>query len=810
MEHALCSPAAAPGASLTTAAPPKDLALLPPPPPPPLGSLRPQRLEGFVARPAERTRRTRVGSPGAGGDRGHQRRSMPPLHLPHPPPLGSSRPELDDVVRLQRDRDRDRDAPRRGNARRSGSSSGAGGDRRQRRSTTRRSLSPPLPVPPPPPPLLGSTRPELAALVRRENDHDAPRRGSARRSGSPGAVADRRPRRSTTRRSPSPLLPLPPPPTPPLGSSSRPEVAAVVRVDSDHDARRGGSRKRGNGSPRKGAEGGRRRERGSPPPRSPSPAPRKRSRRGSPRNECGRNEGRGNHACSRFCSPDRPYSGYGAATIGQDTTGRLGLMTYKQFIQVLEDDVSPAQAGCRYQEYRTEYISTQKRAYFDLNKNEDWLKDMYHPTKLLSVIRRRNDFCKTVARNLILDLRNGTLDLGPGVTAHAAIKSGKGNDGRSQDNADYGEKKRKHGRGPQKEIEPLSAAPKAHPISSQHRRIHTDIHRTLALVKKLDSEKGIMENILLTGDHGKSNVDKSCGRSKTPVAIIRGFNTVKGLEGVELLDTLLTYLWRVHGVDYYGMSEMKHAKGFRHVRAENKSDSMAEYISAADWEKKLDSFWEERLMNGEDPLVVLTAMDKIEAALVEVLERYVRKMRDENCIWKYFCGAKGCEKLFHAPEYVHKHLNLKHPDLVSTLASRVENDIYFQNYMNDPDAPGGKPFMQQTDRMRQRLDEQMFDASGVWGSHAPLLPMCAHSLVLIPVPGAGPYGPFVPAPPEIAMQMIQKGLAGPDSAQNRKPSVLGPMLPMYPSFPLGSGIYRSYEDLDAPMEEVSPLDFRSL
>jgi hypothetical protein len=74
-------------------------------------------------------------------------------------------------------------------------------------------------------------------------------------------------------------------------------------------------------------------------------------------------------------------------------------------------------------------------------------------------------------------------------------------------------------------------------------------------------------------------------------------------------------------------------------------------------------------------------MDKIEAALVEVLEHYVRKMWDEKCVWKYGCGAKGCEKLFHAPEYVHKHLNLKHPDLVSTLVSRVENDIYFQNYM---------------------------------------------------------------------------------------------------------------------------------
>nr|XP_034607079.1 serrate RNA effector molecule-like [Setaria viridis] len=491
-------------------------------------------------------------------------------------------------------------------------------------------------------------------------------------------------------------------------------------------------------------------------------------------------------------------------------------MTYKQFTQVLEDDVSPSQAGGRYQEYRTEYITTQKRAYFDLNKNEDWLKDMYHPTKLLSVIERRNDFCKTAAKNLIHDLQNGTLDLGPGLTADAVIKSGDGDGGSSEDDTDYGEKKRKHGRGPQKEIEPLSvsAAPKAHPVSSQYRRIHTDIDRTLALVKKLDSEKDILGNILLTGDHDNSNVDQSHIRSMGPVVIVRGLNTVKGLEGVELLDTLLTYLWRVHGVDYYGMSEMKYAKGFRHVRAENKSGTMAENNNAADWEKKLDSFWEQRLVNGEDPLVVLTAKDKIDAAIVEVLEPYVRKMRDEKYVWKYGCGAKGCEKLFHAPEYVHKHLRLKHPLLVSILSSRIENDIYFQNYMNDPDAPGGKPVMQQTlqDRTRRRPDEQMFGASGGRGSDAPLLPdpKCALSPVLIPVPGAGPYGPFVPAPPEMAMQMMQKGHSGPDAARHGKPSVLGPTLPMYPSFPLGRRTYRSYEDLDAPKEEIAAIDSRRL
>ncbi|CAL5024023.1 unnamed protein product [Urochloa decumbens] len=542
---------------------------------------------------------------------------------------------------------------------------------------------------------------------------------------------------------------------------------------------------------------------------------------------------------------DKPHSGYGATatTNGHDNTERLGLMTYKQFTQVLEDDVSPAQAGSRYQEYRTEYITTQKRAYFDLNKNEDWLKDMYHPTKLLSVI-----------------------ESGPGVIADAPNKSGDGNNGSSEDDADYCEKERKHGRGPRKERLPLSAAPKAHPVSSQFRRIQADIVRTLALVKKLDSEKDIVGNILLTGGHDKSNVDKSYATSMGPVVIVRGLNIVKGLEGVELLDTLLTYLWRVHGVDYYGMSERKYAKGFRHVRAENKSGSMSENISAADWEKKLDSFWEQRLMDGEDPLVVLTAKDKIDAAIVQVLKPYVRKMRDEKYVWKYGCGAKGCEKLFHAPEYVHKHLRLKHRFLVSVLASRIEDDIYYQNYMNDPDAPGGKPVMQQRvpDRMRRRPDEQMYGASGRRGSDGPLLPKLSPPLVLIPVPGAGLYGPFVPAPPEMAMQMMQKGLPGPEAAQHRKPSVLGPTLPMYPSFPLDrhtyrslygpfvpappemamqmmqKGLpgpeparhrkpwvlgptlpmypsfpldrrtYRSYEDLDAPKEEIAALDLRRL
>jgi hypothetical protein len=51
---------------------------------------------------------------------------------------------------------------------------------------------------------------------------------------------------------------------------------------------------------------------------------------------------------------------------------RDGLMSYKQFIQELEDDILPSEAERRYQEYKSEYITTQKRAFFNTHKEEDW------------------------------------------------------------------------------------------------------------------------------------------------------------------------------------------------------------------------------------------------------------------------------------------------------------------------------------------------------------------------------------------------------------------------------------------------------
>ncbi|GAV89660.1 ARS2 domain-containing protein/DUF3546 domain-containing protein [Cephalotus follicularis] len=549
-------------------------------------------------------------------------------------------------------------------------------------------------------------------------------------------------------------------------------------------------------------------------------------------------------------------------------TQREGLMSYKQFIQELEDDVLPAEAERRYQEYKSEYISTQKHAYFDAHKDEEWLKDKYHPTNLLVVIERRNELARKVAKEFLLDLQSGTLDLGPGVNSSSANKSGQTSDPNSEDEVDISGKRRRHGRAPTKEADILSAAPKAHPISSEPRRILVDIEQAQVLVRKLDSEKGIEDNILCGSDNDRMNREKSHGGSFGPVIIIRGLTSVKGLEGVELLDTLVTYMWRIHGLDYYGMVERSEAKGLRHVRAEAKSSDST--VSGAEWEKKLDTRWQERL-GSQDPLEIMTAKEKIDAAAAEALDPYVRKIRDEKYGWKYGCGAKGCTKLFHAAEFVHKHLKLKHPELALELTSKVREELYFLNYMNDPDAPGGAPIMQHSvlkDKpLRHKLgpenrlkdernnrrerenrangsdrydrsenpksndfpskndgsdggnrDEPMFESFGGQGMRvAPPFPSeIPPPPVLMPVPGAGPLGPFVPAPPEVAMRMFrEQGGPPPFEGGSRNgrpgPQLSGPApILLSPAFRQDPRRLRSYQDLDAPEDEVTVIDYRSL
>ncbi|XP_002968914.2 serrate RNA effector molecule isoform X1 [Selaginella moellendorffii] len=568
-----------------------------------------------------------------------------------------------------------------------------------------------------------------------------------------------------------------------------------------------------------------------------SPAAHKRSRR---------DDDRGGYEGGRDGILGRGYGGdygrhrsnewSGRSMYGDAYPRRDGLLSYKQFIVELEDDILPAEAERRYEEYKAEYVSTQKRAYFEQHKEEDWLREKYDPSRLDSLMARRIETAKSSARDFILELQAGSLDM----TAAAAAAGS-----RSTADVETDDDKRMGGR-------QADTIPRAQHASSDLKRVAIDIEQAQALVKKLDTEKGVEGNILFSSE--QQNLSSETGG---PIVIVRGANQVKGLEGIELLDVMLTYLWRVHGLDYYGMMELRELpKGFRHLRGEEKA---GDDNARAEWEKKLDSTWQARLQ-GQDPVEAMLGKDKSEASMSEALEPYVRKIRDEKYGWKYGCLATGCSKLFHGPEFVHKHLKLKHPEIVNESMAKLRRELYYQNYMSDPNAPGvasvqanqrdsrlhrRRPgLLGNSDRSRGRgedvdkspagdypyegagpasSEQPMFDPFGGTNIHGGAFGSEIPPPVLMPVPGAGPLGPFVPAPPDVTMRMWREHGGGP---QPFHPAPFDPSFDGGDRGRKGRGVLetpqmvppvrhdprhmRSYHDLDAPEDDVTVIDYRSI
>ncbi|KAH7538248.1 hypothetical protein FEM48_Zijuj03G0179100 [Ziziphus jujuba var. spinosa] len=243
-------------------------------------------------------------------------------------------------------------------------------------------------------------------------------------------------------------------------------------------------------------------------------------------------------------------------------------------------DSSTEGSARRQQKCRSENISTQKRAFFNAHKDEEW----------------RNRQAQETAKKFLLYLSKGILDLSPCATAFYSSKPWQNSEPNSYDKA--GEKNRRLNKGQDEESEFLAAL-KAHPVSCLRRRIQSG------------------ERVLY---------------------------------GIELLDTLLAHV-RPDDKNYGETSESG-AKGFRHVRLDGK-DYGETIESGAEWEKKLDTFWQKWLC-GPHSLEAMICKEKIDAADVEALDLY-----------------------------------LEHPELVMEPTSKVCRDLYFHNYMSDPDAPGG-------------------------------------------------------------------------------------------------------------------------
>nr|XP_048326490.1 serrate RNA effector molecule-like isoform X2 [Ziziphus jujuba var. spinosa] len=133
-------------------------------------------------------------------------------------------------------------------------------------------------------------------------------------------------------------------------------------------------------------------------------------------------------------------------------------------------DSSTEGSARRQQKCRSENISTQKRAFFNAHKDEEWLKNKYHPTNLLRIFERRNRQAQETAKKFLLYLSKGILDLSPCATAFYSSKPWQNSEPNSYDKA--GEKNRRLNKGQDEESEFLAAL-KAHPVSCLRRRIQS-------------------------------------------------------------------------------------------------------------------------------------------------------------------------------------------------------------------------------------------------------------------------------------------------------------------------------------------------
>jgi len=151
-------------------------------------------------------------------------------------------------------------------------------------------------------------------------------------------------------------------------------------------------------------------------------------------------------------------------------------------------------------------------------------------------------------------------------------------------------------------------------------------------MRKLDSEKGIEGNILATVDQQNGEGDHSISTGSVgPIVIMRsGNHQVKGLEGIELLDVMLTCMWCVHSVDYYGIVELKEPPGcLRHIQGTVDPKNGGEDPGFAEWEKKLESTWQTRIQSG-DLIEKMLGREKLGIAANEALDPFVCKICDEK------------------------------------------------------------------------------------------------------------------------------------------------------------------------------------
>lgn len=242
-----------------------------------------------------------------------------------------------------------------------------------------------------------------------------------------------------------------------------------------------------------------------------------------------------------------------------------GPLTFKQFIQKQKDDPSPEEAQERYKQYLVDYHGGEIKAEFESTKDKQRVRDLYDPRSFEKALAKRNEEATASRTQFLSDLDTGVLQLtapgfnqGAGDLAPKTSTAGEGEAGKDEP--------------------PVAFAP---PFCWRPSRVAVDLSMARRLTRRLDHEKGFPDDHPLLPvkteeaaaaqaeadaqdaqdaaalkEEGKAAPSGSAKRyvevqEEVPQVDEHNYNEMVGK-----LDLLLTYLWKVHGVDYYSGYEL--------------------------------------------------------------------------------------------------------------------------------------------------------------------------------------------------------------------------------------------------------------
>lgn len=348
------------------------------------------------------------------------------------------------------------------------------------------------------------------------------------------------------------------------------------------------------------------------------------------------------------------------------------MMSYKQFMRDLSDDVEPDDAKGMYERYKSQYYMNNRSEYFRKVQDDPGMREKYDPRLIPEMMERRAQLAATAAEAFTKEMQEGRMvpdvvgDGSRGGDGGSALASSDAADADMNVDGAAGGSASK----PARKLVPAS--------SWSDERVSKDLAQAQRLVETLDAEKGIVGNPVHTAGGGDQDMgDAAEGATSSWIG---------------KLDLLIEWLFRVHKLDYYGGKEglnlleaVPEERTVRPPRPHLEKSQGDTAVLGASFFDSLDSMWESRCRKG-DPLREMLQEERVAKDMEEVVDRKISMVTDKdgNEYWR----CKTCSKMFKGKEFVVKHVRNKHDDVLEEDRVGVLEKVYEDNFVRCEKVPG--------------------------------------------------------------------------------------------------------------------------